>query len=69
MSCAPPVARTDAGGAIGREALDAGAVASGARIKAGARPQGLDCQWGGERRRIKLDPARRATHTRFLAVN
>jgi hypothetical protein len=28
-------ARTDAGGAIGREALDAGTVASGASIKAG----------------------------------
>jgi len=28
-------ARTDAGGALGREALDAGAVASGAKIKPG----------------------------------
>jgi len=36
-----PAARTDTRGAIGREALDAGAVASGARPKAGYRPDAL----------------------------
>ena len=57
-------ARTDAGGAIGREALDAGTVASGASIKPGKavplrqdrcrwcdRPRGPRCRHGGERRR------------------
>jgi hypothetical protein len=33
-------AGTDAGGAFGREALDAGTVASGANVKAGDRPRG-----------------------------
>jgi hypothetical protein len=34
-------ARTDAGGAIGREALDAGTVASGAKIKPGEPGEAL----------------------------
>jgi hypothetical protein len=34
-------ARTDAGGALGREAVDAATVASGARIKPGEPPEAL----------------------------
>jgi hypothetical protein len=36
----PPLRRTDAGGVIGRKAVDAATVASGARIKAGDRSRG-----------------------------
>jgi hypothetical protein len=36
-----PPARTDAGGALGREALNAGAVASGGKIKLGEPGEAL----------------------------
>jgi len=45
-------AGTDAGDALGREAVGAGAGASGASIKAGDRPQGPRCR--------RQDQARRA---------
>jgi hypothetical protein len=45
-----PCTGTDAGGAIGREALDASAVASGASIKPGTRPRDPRCPARGERR-------------------
>jgi hypothetical protein len=46
-------ARTDAGGALGRDALDAGTVAGGTGSSPALGREALDCRHGGERRRIK----------------
>ena len=63
---AVPLARTDAGGALGREALDAATVASGAGIKPGDRSRGPRravplrqdrCRWRDRPRAPSMPPA------------
>jgi hypothetical protein len=54
-------AGTDAGGAFSREALDAGAVASGAKIKPAIGREAL-CRRGGEQRPLKPGEPGEALH-------